>query len=85
MNKPHPDRQKALFDLNCANNLNPTFLEAIDLKEQITGKEITTVDNSTVHSFVRRQILAERMGRTSVPPRTEAGPATSQPVARSSA
>lgn len=60
MNKEYPDREKALFFLNCATNLNPTFREAIALKESVTGKQLTTSDNSSIRSFVREQIMAER-------------------------
>jgi type IV pilus assembly protein PilQ len=59
MNKPHPSLDLALWHLNCAINLNPKFLEAIEMKEKITGKVVTDVDNSAIRSFVRRQIMAE--------------------------
>ena len=59
LNKPEPDRKKALWYLNCATNLNPKFIEAIKLKEELTGREVTAVDNSTIRGFVSRQILAE--------------------------
>ena len=47
-NKPNPDRQKVLWHLNCATNLNPTFPEAIDLKAKVTGREVTSADNSSI-------------------------------------
>ncbi len=59
MNKPDPCLDLALWHLNCAINLNPKFLEAIDMKEKITGQQVTDVDNSAIRSFVRRQIMAE--------------------------
>jgi type IV pilus assembly protein PilQ len=59
MNKPHPNLDMALWHLNCATNLNPKFLEAIEMKEKITGKVVTDVDNSAIRSFVRQQIMAE--------------------------
>ena len=31
-----------MWHLDCATNLNPKFLEAIEMKEEITGKEVTT-------------------------------------------
>ena len=73
LNKPNPDRQKVLWHLNCATNLNPKFLEAIDLKQKVSGKEVTGVDNSSMRGFVRRQILADCV--TAIP----AAPST-QPV-----
>lgn len=59
-NKPNPNRQKVLWHLNCATNLNPTFLEAIELKQKVSGKEVTAVDNSGIRTFVRQQILLDR-------------------------
>jgi type IV pilus assembly protein PilQ len=57
MNKPNPDRKKAIWYLNCATNLNPTFLEAINLKQSLTGHEVSDVDNSAIRDFVRQRIL----------------------------
>jgi hypothetical protein len=62
MNEPNPNTGKALWYLDCATNLNPKFLEAIQLKEQLSGKQVTTVDNSSIRHFVKRQIIAERGG-----------------------
>jgi type IV pilus assembly protein PilQ len=59
MAKPKPNRSAAKFDLDCATNLNPKFYEAIQLKEEITGHEVTAVDNSSVRSFVRRSIVSD--------------------------
>jgi type IV pilus secretin PilQ/predicted competence protein len=59
MNKPKPDVNLALWHLDCAINLSPKFIEAIDLKEKITGVQVTDVDNSTIRGFVRRQIMAQ--------------------------
>ncbi len=60
MSKPLPDRKKALWCLDCATNLNPMFLEAVKMKETLTRHEVTSVDNSSVRYFVKRQILADR-------------------------
>ena len=92
MNKPSPDRQKAIWHLNSATNLNPKFLEAIELKQSLTGQEVTAVDNSSIRGFLRRQILAEKLAHpTTMPamerpvalpttlPTAQMGPAT-QPV-----
>ncbi|HEY1922221.1 MAG TPA: hypothetical protein VGG44_05605 [Tepidisphaeraceae bacterium] len=76
MNKPKPNLDLALWHLNCAINLNPKFLEAIEMKERITGKQVTDVDNSAIRSFVRRQIMAEM-----TPATTAEFPATQPPVA----
>jgi type IV pilus assembly protein PilQ len=63
LNKDEPDRGRALWHLDCAINLNPKFLEAIQLKSELTGKTLTSVDNSAIRGFVRRQIMEDR-GRT---------------------
>jgi hypothetical protein len=60
MSKRSPSRRKALWHLNAATNLNPTFLEATKMKESLSGRELSTVDNSSIRGFVKRQILAER-------------------------
>jgi type IV pilus assembly protein PilQ len=62
--KPHPNINVVLWHLNCAINLNPKFIEAIDLKEKITGKEVTDVDNSAIRNFVRERIMAENAAPT---------------------
>jgi type IV pilus assembly protein PilQ len=76
MNKPHPCLDLVLWHLNCAINLNPKFIEAIEMKEKITGKQVTDVDNSAIRSFVRQQIMAQ-----TPPPSTAAAPATRPSVA----
>jgi type IV pilus assembly protein PilQ len=59
LSKPNPNLDTVRWHLDCATNLNPSFLEAIELKEKMTGKVVTDVDNSSVRSFIRRQLLAE--------------------------
>ena len=81
MNKPHPNRQIALWHLNCAIHLNPMFSEAMELRAQITGKELTATDNSTIRSFVRKQVMEDRVnGKGEAPPAAvvpiEAAPVT---------
>lgn len=70
LNSRHPNMDKVVWHLNCAIDLNPHFIEAIDLKEKITGKQVTDVDNSTIRSFVRRMIMEDNP-----PPPTAAGAA----------
>ena len=57
--KPNPNRGKVLWNLNAATNLNPKFLEAIELKQQITGKEMKSVDNSISRDFVKGLAIAD--------------------------
>jgi type IV pilus assembly protein PilQ len=86
LKKPNADRKKALWHLDCATNLNPKFSEAIKLKAQLTGEEVTSADNSTIRSFVERQTLLDRSRPTTVPssvPISAAAPAVqpaTQPV-----
>jgi type IV pilus assembly protein PilQ len=67
LKKPNADRKKALWHLNCATNLNPKFSEAIEMKAQLTGEEVTSADNSTIRSFVQRQTLLDRHRPTTAP------------------
>jgi hypothetical protein len=68
MNKPNPDRGKALWHLDRATNLNPTFAEAITMKEELSGVSVTSAENSTIRGFVRRQIIAERRAHAATMP-----------------
>ncbi len=63
MNKKSPSRRKALWYLDAAINLNPTFMEAIKMKESLSGKEVSAVENSTMRSFVKKQITSERASK----------------------
>ncbi len=78
MAKPNPNKDSALFHLNCAINANPTFLEAIKLKQELTGKELSNTDNSSIHGFVQRRILGTRgMSATTTPSMVPLDPAKS--------
>ena len=77
MAKPLPDRKKALWHLDMATNLNPKFSEAIQLKQQITGKEVSSVDNSNIRSFVRKQVAVDRANATTMPSVPRSTPITS--------
>ncbi|HEV2293493.1 MAG TPA: secretin and TonB N-terminal domain-containing protein [Tepidisphaeraceae bacterium] len=59
MTKDRPNRKTALWHLNCATNLNPKMIEAIEMKQELTGREVTTSDGSSVRSFVRRMMLED--------------------------
>jgi type IV pilus assembly protein PilQ len=59
MSKPNPDINAAVWHLDCATNLNPLFPEAIEMKEKLTGKEVTEVSDSTIRNFVRKAILED--------------------------
>jgi type IV pilus assembly protein PilQ len=83
LNKPTPDRGLAKWHLDAAINLNPHFSEAIQLREQLTGTELTAADGSTIRGFVRRAILNDVVPSTqpTTAPvlRAEAPAPTSQP------
>lgn len=69
LNKPNPNRRKVLWHLNCATNLNPRMVEAIDLKEQVSGKVVSATDSSSIRSFVRRAAIEDY--QIAVPPATQ--------------
>ena len=81
LSKPTPDRNKALWHLDCATNLNPKFSEAIELKAQLRGEEVTSVDNSSVKSFVRRAVLMDRSRPTNLPPSAVGSVSAATPAA----
>ena len=64
MNKPNPNRNLVLWHLNNATNLNPTFLEAIELREKVSGERIRDSDNSMVRDFVRQSIMRDELKDT---------------------
>jgi hypothetical protein len=84
MRKPNPDLNLVRWHLDCATNLNPQFLEAIKLKEQLSGQFLTLSDNSSIHGFVRRQMLADaQVTPPEAPPKylkVDNGPATQPSV-----
>jgi type IV pilus assembly protein PilQ len=78
MNKSNPNKKLAMWHLNSATNLNPKFSEAIELKEQISGVQVTSVDNSLGRSFVSRMILRDVKADASEPtPAAPTGPQAS--------
>jgi type IV pilus assembly protein PilQ len=67
MDSKRPNRQRALWHLNMATNLNPKFSEAIDLKSRIQGVEVSSVDNSTIRGFVTDAVIRDRAAATTQP------------------
>jgi type IV pilus assembly protein PilQ len=59
LGKPDGDRARAIWYLNCATNLHPKFLEAIKLRQELTGEQIAAVDNSSIRGFVREAMLRD--------------------------
>jgi type IV pilus assembly protein PilQ len=64
MTKSNPDRNKAIWFLDAATGLNPMFIEAINMRQDLTGQELTMTGGSTARSFVQRAILADRAPAT---------------------
>jgi type IV pilus secretin PilQ/predicted competence protein len=62
LNKPHPNKNLVLWHLDMATNLNPTFLEAIELKQKVSGKRLTDSDNSIIRNFVSSDLLSSTGG-----------------------
>jgi hypothetical protein len=61
--KPSANKNLALWYLDMATNLNPTFLEAIELKEKVSGKRVTDSDNSIIRNFVSDSMLGSTTPR----------------------
>ncbi|MEM8874489.1 MAG: secretin and TonB N-terminal domain-containing protein [Planctomycetota bacterium] len=59
LRKEDADERKAIFDLNAAIHLNPKFLEAIELREELTGRAVSAVDNSSIRTFLRDHLMRE--------------------------
>lgn len=74
LRKETPDRQRALWYLNSATNLNPIFAEAISLKAKVTGAEVSAVDNASVKGLLSRMVMAEKGREFRYP--SDAPPAT---------
>ena len=61
MNQQYYDRDRAMWYLDCATNLNPAFTEALAAKQQISGKMMMESDNSSIRYFIR-DLIAESNG-----------------------
>ncbi|HSV15711.1 MAG TPA: hypothetical protein VLI90_15725, partial [Tepidisphaeraceae bacterium] len=94
LREPNPNRGMAMWHLNNATNLNPQFVEAMELKEKISGREVTASDNSSIRQFVSKAIISDQgtlqtpppvmdimPRRSTTMPTSTAGVATSQPAA----
>lgn len=51
------NRDRVLWHLDCATNLRPLFSEAIELKQEISGEQLTVSDDSSFRGFLRAAIL----------------------------
>ncbi len=84
MNKAEPDQKKAMWYLDCAENLSPTFSEALALKQKLTGKLILEPDGLTIRGFIRQQIMLDPCVPTTHPVSTAiTGDSATRPVDRS--
>lgn len=67
LDRTNPDRKKAIFYLDAATGLNPTFREAINLKQELTGREVTASDGSSIRSFVKQAVMVDLPAPTTQP------------------
>jgi type IV pilus assembly protein PilQ len=56
--KPDANRNRAKSFVDAALTLNPKFTEALDLRQELVGKELVGVDNSLTRHIVRRLFVA---------------------------
>ena len=64
-----PNTGSAKFYLNAALHLNPSFIEAIELKEQLTRRQVAEADGSSIRGFLRRAVAEDlRRAAAAVPP-----------------
>ena len=70
MAKDHPNRKSALWHLGCATSLNPKFIEAIEMKQELTGREVTAADGSSIRNYVRKAMLEDVAPVSSTKPAT---------------
>jgi type IV pilus assembly protein PilQ len=75
-----PDRKKAIFFLDAAIGLNPKLIEAINLKQELTGEEVTAADGSSIRGFVRKSVMVDLPGPSTQP---SAQVPSTQPLAES--
>ena len=68
--KPSPNRGRARFHVNAALHLNPSFSEALLLKERLTGERIREADGSGIRDFVRRAIREDELTFAATPATT---------------
>ena len=59
MAKTTYNRHRAMWYLDCATNLNPMFLEAYNLKEKLSGEQISESDNSNIRHFLTQAIMED--------------------------
>jgi type IV pilus assembly protein PilQ len=59
MSGEDPNPGRARYHLNAALHLNPSFLEAMELRERLTGDAMVAADGSSIRSFVQRAIRDE--------------------------
>lgn len=76
MARPDADKQKARWFIDAAINLNPKFIEAIELRQQLTGEERKSVDNALTRDLISRVLMPK-----TAPAANANTPAAAQPVA----
>ncbi len=69
-NLKYCDRERAMWYLDCATSLNPSFLEALQLKEQVSGKQIIESDGSSIRRFISDVVADEQATKQASEPTT---------------
>ncbi len=69
-NLKYCDRERAMWYLDCATSLNPSFLEALQLKEQVSGKQIIESDGSSIRRFISDVVANEQATKKASEPTT---------------
>lgn len=62
--KKYYDRDRAMWYLDCATNLNPAFAEALVMKQKISGEQLMESDNSSMRHFLGDMVMDEQVGTT---------------------
>ena len=57
--KKYYDRDRAMWYLDCATNLNPGFSEALVMKQKISGEQMLESDNSSMRHFLADLVMEE--------------------------
>ncbi len=67
LSQKYPDREKAMWYLDCATSLRPVFPEAYAMKEAVSSQEIAAADQSSIRYFVQRQVMMDQAAAATTP------------------
>jgi type IV pilus assembly protein PilQ len=72
--KPDANLDLALWYLESAINLNPQFVEALELRAKVSGKRVTEANNSLIRDFISQSILESSGAAAPLIPHSERVP-----------